>query len=123
MSYELKSFASIADEATIRETDKIKQITGQVPVNVVTDEAYQGKNAVALLKVQADKGFKQSIWGTFIQWQKKGYMIRKGEHGVTIFCGAFQRDLGADEEGKPQKAFAPKFARVFNIEQVEERTE
>ncbi len=114
--YNLKSFATVANESTIKESTKIKKLVE--PYNFVSNNLYQGRNKGLLMAVQEDKKFKEGAWATFRQWSDKGYKIIKGQKAVTVFCGWHERTK--DDDGnliEPVKT--PKFASVFNIAQVE----
>lgn len=87
--------------------------------NFVTGLLYGGGNQVALETTRQAKGYKEEAWLTFVQAKGAGYKVKKGEHGVGIFCGFIEVDE-KQSDGKIKMVSRPgKFARVFNIEQCE----
>ena len=68
-------------------------------------------------------------WGTFKQWQSKGYKIKKGSKGTEVIFASFidkSKDRWSDSDraynaktGKTPQAFLWKVYWVFNGEQVE----
>ncbi len=87
--------------------------------NAKTGNAYNGKNLVDLAMTAKRKGYTSDQWVTFLQAKELGRTIKKGEHGVSIFCG-FRPYQAKDEDGKLEDKKAFKFARVFNLDQTEE---
>ena len=94
-----------------KEAQIVQIITTDDPVNCLTKESYSGKNKILLAKTASDYGYKRNVWGTFHQWMSQGFIVRKGEHGVSIFCGYYER--------KDSNKKSPRYARVFNLGQVE----
>ena len=77
----------------------------------------------------AIQAFASNDWGTFKQWQSKGYKIIKGSKGTEVIFASFidkSRDRWTDADrahhaatGKTPQAFLWKVYWVFNGDQVE----
>lgn len=52
--------------------------------NVSTKKAYRGINILILNFAALFNGFSSSVWGTYRQWQEKGYQVKKGSKATTI---------------------------------------
>lgn len=87
--------------------------------NAKTGNAYSGKNLMDLAMTAKRKGYTSDQWMTFLQAKELGRKIKKGEHGVSIFCG-FRSYQSKDEDGKLEDKTAFRFAKVFNLDQTEE---
>ena len=59
-----------------------------------------------------------SIVGGFRQWKKAGRCVRKGEHGIGIWCPRFNK---LDNESEELEGFL--FGTVFDVSQTEEIAE
>lgn len=55
------------------------------PINWITKRPYSGFNAWLLSFVQRIRGYKSRCWAGYVQMNKKGGRIEKGEKGVPIF--------------------------------------
>ena len=95
------------------------------PKNFTSKKEYRGMNYFWL----AIQGFACNDWGTFKQWQGKGYKIKKGSKGTEVIFASFidkSRDRWTDTDrahnaatGKTPQAFLWKVYWVFNGDQVE----
>ena len=52
--------------------------------NITTKKAYRGINILILNFAALFNGFSSSVWGTYRQWQEKGYQVKKGSKATTI---------------------------------------
>ena len=60
-----------------------------------------------------------TIVGGFRQWKRAGRVVRKGEHGMGIWCPRFAGKDGEAAEGAPKlEGFI--FGTVFDVSQTEE---
>ena len=78
---------------------------------------YQGRNQATL----SATGFEKLAFGTYLQWKKAGYKVKKGEHGFCVINFAPTSEVKKGKEGKP-KVVASTSVRayhVFNVAQVE----
>lgn len=91
--------------------------------NAVTGKRYQGFNTLALIIASLDKGYGESKWATFKQWEGEGRKIRKGEKATHLVkwidkkCNpAHPGDVFCSSCGE---GFPVGFA-VFNVEQLDD---
>lgn len=91
-----------------------------LPVNVLTGNAYNGINIVALWVGAETQGYAAPIWGTYRQWAERGCQVRKGEKSSTvIFYKEFEAEpdpTDAEDNGNRRVARA---SCVFNADQVD----
>lgn len=102
--------------------------------NLITGKDYGGQNVLILWQKCVSENYKENLWGTFKQWQKRRAKVRKGEKG-TLICHAIpkikknhlklqvgtQLDLdfvSQESYNLLSKTFSFKFIYVFNIAQV-----
>jgi len=95
------------------------------PTNFLSKKEYRGMNYFWL----AIQGFASNDWGTFKQWQSKGYKIIKGSKGTEVIFASFvdkSKDRWTDADrahnaatGKTPQVFLWKVYWVFNGDQVE----
>lgn len=101
--------------------------SGGLPHNGVTGSRYRGGNAVALLITAKERGYTDNRWLTYSQANKKGWKIKKGEHGIRV---EFWTDKKVVEEinqetGKKEKKLEElehpvvRNYIVFNAEQID----
>ena len=92
------------------------------PVNVLTNNPYQGINVVALWVAAQSRGFASGTWGTYRQWRTLGAQVRKGEKGSTIVfykkVEAASSEEPADDD-KPASRLVARASVVFNADQVD----
>lgn len=87
------------------------------PQNKFTGHRYSGMNQFTLMF----SGYKSTEWGTFNQWSKEGFRIRKGEKSTFIWSPP--RTVKKDENGEKVVIFTvPKSIAIFNAEQIEDYT-
>ncbi len=55
-----------------------------LPKNALTGNHYRGGNTVALWATGRLRGYAQPYWGTFLQWEKLGARIRRGEKASVV---------------------------------------
>jgi antirestriction protein ArdC len=91
-----------------------------MPVNALTQNAYNGVNIVSLWVAAEVRGYSSPVWATYRQWQELGAQVRGGEKSSpVIFYKEFETDPdpdNADDDGKRRVARA---SRVFNAAQVD----
>ena len=93
---------------------------GIIPKNVKSGATYRGINTVILWAVAEDRGYTNSLWGTFKQWQELGAQVRKGEKsaGVVFWSKAEKKSENGEDEKGGSFLFA-KHYNVFNVSQVD----
>jgi len=81
---------------------------------------YKGYNALVLPWVKHQNNFKSDYWGTFKNWQSKGFKVQKGEKSTAIiFSSPIIEDVEVDGVMKQRvKYFVYKVYSVFNASQV-----
>ena len=95
------------------------------PVNYLSQKEYRGINYFWL----AIQGFSSNEWGTFKQWNSKGYKIKKGSVGTEIiFAQRKEKNVDWLNDGEKEqyrktgvlpKYFLWRAFKVFNADQVE----
>ena len=102
------------------------------PSNFSSGRDYRGGNAVYLAMVALALGYRDPRWGSFLQIQKAGGRVRKGESGSPIWYWQYSwLKLARDDRGNPvlDARGRPRLKRVdrpfeklnyvFNVEQTE----
>ena len=102
------------------------------PSNFSSGRDYRGGNAVYLAMVALALGYRDPRWGSYLQIQKAGGRVRKGESGSQIWYWQYswlklaRDDLGnpvLDARGRPRLERVERpfenSTRVFNVEQTE----
>lgn len=84
------------------------------PINVASEQAYNGVNILSLWITAISAAYPSHVWGTYKQWQAKGYQVRRGERATVI---VFYRKLDRDDEERER--FVAKASWVFNAAQVD----
>lgn len=94
--------------------------------NITTKKAYRGINILILNFAAAVNRFSSSAWGTYRQWQEKGFQVRKGAKATTVVFWkplSYQCEVENSETGEPEiienQAFVARSYAVFNGSQVE----
>lgn len=92
-----------------------------LPRNALTGNFYRGTNTIALWASSQIRGYRLSYWATFLQWEKLGAKIRRGEKASVI---VFYKRLDSspdDEEGEREVGMrsVAKCSFVFNADQVD----
>jgi len=95
----------------------------QLPINALTDKAYQGINTVSLWVSSMNQGYDSSLWATYKQWASLGAQVQKGERGSAIviykLIGEKEKQDGpSDSEDKQRSGVLIRSATVFNLKQV-----
>ena len=87
--------------------------------NVISKKAYQGTNTFLTAISSFKNGFKSNQWGTYKQWQSKGYSVKKGSKGTDIIF--FDKIKIEDAETKEER-FIPilKGFSIFNADQIQD---
>ncbi len=98
------------------------QVAGAgLPRNASTGNFYHGVNTIALWAAGQVRGYRLPYWATFLQWEKLGANIRRGEK--ASFVVFYKREeLTADGEHRDDAREARSIYRgscVFNAEQVD----
>lgn len=94
---------------------------GGLPRNASTGNFYRGTNTLALWASSQIRGYRLPHWATFLQWEKLGAKIRRGEKASVI---VFYKHLGSSEESEEGESAAgmrsvAKCSFVFNADQVD----
>lgn len=91
-----------------------------LPRNASTGNFYRGINTVALWATGQLRGYALPYWATFLQWEKLGARIRRGEKASVIVFYKRQ-ESPTDDEGREDAREPRRILRgslVFNAEQV-----
>lgn len=91
--------------------------------NIITGAAYRGINRLLLGMSSMAHGYDSAEWGTYKQWQEKGYQVNKGEKSTRIVF--FKNVAGKEnEEGEIEGGYAMiKAYAVFNARQTNKEKE
>lgn len=98
-----------------------QRVSAGLPRNASTGNFYRGVNTVALWASGKHRGYALPYWATFLQWEKLGARIRRGEKAsVVVF---YKRDESPteveDRESSRGTRGILKGSFVFNAEQVD----
>lgn len=74
-----------------------------LPLNPSTGKEYHGMNAVWLLSVQEEKGYRDNRWLTYKQANALDAQVNRGEKGTQIQYWKWTDDIPVTENGKPLK--------------------
>lgn len=74
-----------------------------MPLNPTTGKEYHGMNAVWLLSVQEEKGYRDNRWLTYKQANAMDAQVNRGEKGTQIQYWKWTDDVPVMEDGKPLK--------------------
>ena len=87
--------------------------------NVISKKAYQGTNTFLTAISSFKNGFQSNQWGTYRQWQSKGYSVKKGSKGTDII---FFDKIKIEDKETEQERFVPilKGFSIFNADQIED---
>lgn len=92
------------------------------PLNIASKNPYNGVNIVSLWVAALAADFPSNIWGTYRQWQEKGYQVRRGEKSSLV---VFYKSLAVEETNKEKdeteigQRLIARASTVFNAAQVE----
>jgi antirestriction protein ArdC len=92
------------------------------PVNIASNNPYNGINVVSLWVSAMAAEFPSNVWGTYRQWQAKGYQVRKGEKSSpVVFYKKFETEDVNEQTGEAEtvERMVARASRVFNAAQVE----
>jgi antirestriction protein ArdC len=100
-------------------------VAGLMPVNAVTQKAYQGCNIAYLLLSGMIRKYTDPRWVTYKQAQDNGWQVLKGEHGTKIEYWSVVRN--EDPDRRPgeissrdlRNQYFCKIYTVFNASQVD----
>ena len=99
----------------------------KVQINHVSKREYTKVNQLILVSAQTVGAFKSNEWLTVEQVKDAGMTIRKDEKGVMLFGSTIKDDetrtYEKDGETKPFKIKKYNYYYVFNLEQLETKTE
>ena len=90
----------------------------RLPYNLTTDKEYSGNNVFVLCTFMANNLKTDSGFATFIQYGNEGFMVKTGEHGISLL--AYGDEI--DEKTGKEKSFRRSFT-VFHSSQVRLMTE
>lgn len=93
-----------------------------MPRNVVTGKNYRGINILLLWNAQYQEGYEHSIWGTFKQWNDKGYKLKdaKGKGKMIVHWNIIEREETAKDGSTVIKTIPSlRYYTVFNCAHVE----
>lgn len=87
--------------------------------NVISKKAYQGTNTFLTAISSFKNGFQSNQWGTYKQWQSKGYSVKKGSKGTEII---FFDKIKIEDKETEQERFVPilKGFSIFNADQIQD---
>lgn len=97
-----------------------------MPVNAVTGNRYRGINVVSLWAQSQDKGYLESTWATYQQWNSLGKQVAKGEKATLGMVwkpldnalAETEETVDADGEETRPRWMAKPFS-LFNVAQLE----
>lgn len=92
-----------------------------LPRNASTGNFYRGTNTIALWASSQIRGYRLPYWATFLQWEKLGAKIRRGETASVIVFYKRLDSSSDDEEGERELGMrcVAKCSFVFNADQVD----
>lgn len=92
-----------------------------LPRNASTGNFYHGVNTVALWATGQLRGYTLPHWATFLQWEKLGAKIRRGEKASVVVFYKREDSPTDDEDSESARGrrYILKGSFVFNAEQVD----
>lgn len=92
-----------------------------LPKNASTGNFYRGTNTIALWASGQIRGYQLPYWATFLQWEKLGAKIRRGEKASVIVFYKHEGSSAEDEDGENAAGMrrVAKCSFVFNADQVD----
>lgn len=91
------------------------------PRNAATGNVYHGVNVIALWAANHLGGYFLPYWATFLQWERLGARIRRGEKGsvVVVYKREEAPEDGDDCDSEKEPRLITRCSFVFNAEQVD----
>jgi len=87
--------------------------------NIKTKKAYQGTNVFSTAISSFKNGFKSNEWGSFKQWQDKGFKVNKGVKATYIIYFEMIENKKAQLKGEEKKLIPLlKGFPIFNADQT-----
>lgn len=87
------------------------------PVNIASQNDYQGINVFALWGRASVQGYSSNVWGTYKQWQAADCQVKKESKAARVIKVLTFENKG--KEGQPdKKGFGLRAYAVFNADQV-----
>jgi antirestriction protein ArdC len=91
-----------------------------MPVNALTQNAYNGINIVNLWIAAEVKSYATPVWATYKQWLELGAQVRKDEKSsLVIFYKEFDAEPDPENASDDGKRRVARASRVFNAAQVD----
>ncbi len=91
-----------------------------MPINALTQKAYNGINIINLWAAAEIHNFSAPIWATYKQWSEMGAQVRKGEKSsLVIFYCEYDAAPDPDVEDDDGKRRVARASYVFNASQVD----
>lgn len=97
-----------------------------LPRNPLSNIRYKGGNRLRLMLAVIEHGYTDPRWATIEQLKKKGYYVKKGEHGIPCEKWIFTREKtvinkNGEKERVEEDLEHPQvsYFTVFNVQQVE----
>lgn len=91
-----------------------------MPVNALTEKAYNGINVVSLWVSAEAQGYGTPIWATYKQWQQLDCQVRKGERSsLVVFYKEYETEPSPDDADDTGKRRVARASWVFNAAQVD----
>ena len=94
---------------------------GEMPLNIITGNNYQGINILSLWVAAQAHGFTSSTWGTYKQWAEAGCQVNKGQKATPIIF--FKQVTEEDDEGCEKTRLIIRSYSVFSGDQVDGYTD
>lgn len=99
-----------------------------IPVNPTTEKAYRGGNAVHLMAMALQRGYRDPRWMTYKQAAEHDWQVKRGEKGTRIEFWEVKNSANERQESsqpltataeKLERRFIHKIYTVFNAQQIE----
>lgn len=90
------------------------------PKNASTGNSYHGVNVLALWSTSQLRGYYMPHWATFLQWEKLGAKVRRGQKATRILFYKREEEAGGgDGAAAKDVRHIVQNSQVFNAEQVD----
>jgi antirestriction protein ArdC len=91
-----------------------------MPVNPLTNRAYNGVNIISLWVAAEARQFSHPIWASYKQWAELGAQVRKGEKAsLVVFYKQYETEPDTERDDDDGKRRVAKASYVFNCQQVD----